>query len=124
MVPSHFNATAANVPTRAVQGRKRYALARRQSRIPTTSRPLATFSGGGSWAEPFGRRPIGGFPRRRGGRLYGRNLIRGFAFLIPASTACARSLLVPGTCDLTHRWADASDSAAPCAWNSPTIPAP
>ena len=26
--------------------------------------------------------------------------MQGFAFLIPASSACARSLLVPGTCDL------------------------
>ncbi len=44
---------------------------------------------------------------------YGRSPIQGFAFLIPASSACARSLLVPGTCDLTHRQTDASDSAAP-----------
>ena len=48
----------------------------------------------------------------------------GSAFLIPASSACARSLLVPGTCDLTRRRADASDSAAPCAWKGPTTPAP
>ncbi len=50
--------------------------------------------------------------------------IGAFAFLIPASSACARSLLAPGTCDLTHRRTDASDSAAPCAWSSPNIPAP
>jgi hypothetical protein len=37
--------------TRAVQGRGRCARARRQSSIPTTSHALATFSGGGSWAE-------------------------------------------------------------------------
>jgi hypothetical protein len=55
---------------------------------------------------------------------YGRSPIQGFAFLLPASSACARSLLVPGTCDLTHRQTDASDSAAPCAWNGPHIPAP
>ena len=72
----------------------------------------------------FGRRPMSGFPRRRGGRLCGRSLLGGFAFLLPASSACARSLLVPGTCDLTSRWTDASDSAAPCAWSSPAIPAP
>jgi hypothetical protein len=52
---------------------------------------------------------------------YGRSQIQSFAFPFPASSAGARSLLVPGTCDLTHRRTDASDSAAPCAWNSPTI---
>jgi hypothetical protein len=41
------------MPTRAVQGRGRYARTRRRSSIPTTSRPLPTFSGGGSWAEPL-----------------------------------------------------------------------
>ena len=46
------------------------------------------------------------------------------AFLLPASSACARSLLVPGTCDLTPRRTDASDSTAPGVWSSPTIPAP
>jgi len=50
--------------------------------------------------------------------------IGGFAFWIPASSACARSFLIPGTCDLTPRRTDASDSAAPYAWNGPTIPAP
>jgi hypothetical protein len=54
----------------------------------------------------------------------GRSPIQGFAFLIPASSVCARSLVIPGTCDLTHRRTDASDSAAPCAWSSPPIPAP
>ncbi len=39
--------------TRAVQGRRRYARTRRRSGIPSTSRALATFSGGGSWAEPL-----------------------------------------------------------------------
>ena len=53
--PQHFNATPANVRTRAVQGRRRYARTRRRSRLPTTSRALATFSGGGSWAEPLGK---------------------------------------------------------------------
>ncbi len=53
MVPSHFNGPPANVPTRAVQGRRRSARTRRRSSIPTTSRALATFSGGGSWAEPL-----------------------------------------------------------------------
>ncbi len=48
----------------------------------------------------------------------------GSAFWIPASAACARSLLVPGTCDLTHSRTGTSDSTAPCAWNSPNIPAP
>jgi hypothetical protein len=33
--------------------------------------------------NPFRRRPISGFPRRRGGRLYGTSPIQGFAFLIP-----------------------------------------
>jgi hypothetical protein len=55
---------------------------------------------------------------------YGRTLIQGFAFLIPASSACARSLLVPGTCDLTHRRTDAFDSAAHTAWTKPNSPAP
>jgi hypothetical protein len=72
----------------------------------------------------------------------------GFDFLIPASSACARSLLVPGTCDLPRRRADArernaslatvqtrerdntsaasdaSDSAGPGAWTGPHSPAP
>jgi hypothetical protein len=51
IVPSHFNVPPANICTRAVQGRSRYARTRRRSSIPTVSRPLATFSGGGSWAE-------------------------------------------------------------------------
>ncbi len=55
---------------------------------------------------------------------YGRSPIPGFAFLIPASSACARSLFLPGTCDLTHRRTDAFDSAAPCTWKGPNIPAP
>jgi len=46
----------------------------------------------------------------------------GFAFLIPASSAGVRSLLVPGTCDLTPRRTDASDSAAPWAGKGPTFP--
>jgi hypothetical protein len=54
----------------------------------------------------------------------GGSPIQDLAFLLPASSAGARSLLVPGTCDLTPRWAGASDSAAPYAWNSPAIPAP
>ncbi len=33
--------------------------------------------------------------------------MQGFAFLLPASSAGARSLLVPGTCDLTPSRADA-----------------
>jgi hypothetical protein len=70
------------------------------------------------------RQPISGFPRRRGGRLYGKSQIQSFAFPFPASSACARSLLVPGTCDLTRRRTDASDSAAPCTWNDPISPAP
>ncbi len=156
VVPSHFNVTPANLRPRAVQGRRRYARARRRSRIPTTSRALATFSGGGSWAEPllktahrrigFGSPPalfrrwegtpnaelcVGDpepFPNARY-RVWGPiptegSPIQGFAFLLPASSACARSLLVPGTCDFTGRRTDASDSAAPCAWSSPTIPAP
>ena len=55
---------------------------------------------------------------------YGTIPIQGLGFLIPAPSAGARSLLIPGTCDLTQRRTDASDSAAPAAWNSPTIPAP
>jgi len=50
--------------------------------------------------------------------------MEGFAFLIPASSASARSLPVPGTCDLTPRRTDASEAAAPCAWKGPHIPAP
>jgi hypothetical protein len=53
VVASHFNATPANMPTRAVQGRRRYARTRHRSSIPTMSCPPPTFSGGGSWAEPF-----------------------------------------------------------------------
>ncbi len=69
----------------------------------------------------MGRTPLADGPSADS---YGRSPIEGFAFLIPVPSACARSFLVPGTCDLTDRPTDASDSAAPCAWNSPTIPAP
>ena len=55
---------------------------------------------------------------------YGSSPIGGFAFWLRASSAGARSLLVPGTCDLTPRGTDASDSAAPCAWKGANIPAP
>jgi hypothetical protein len=54
----------------------------------------------------------------------GSSPIQGFAFLIPASSAGARSLLVPGTCDLTHKRTDASDSAVHGTWKGPHIPAP
>jgi hypothetical protein len=43
------------MPTRAVQGRRRYARTCHWSRIPMASRALAAFSGGGSWAEPVGK---------------------------------------------------------------------
>jgi hypothetical protein len=50
--------------------------------------------------------PVGALPKRDASRLgslsCGRSLLCGFAFQIPASSACARSLLVPGTCDLTR----------------------
>ena len=39
--------------------------ARHRSSIPTTSHPPATFSGGGSGAEPLSRRPLGGFLRNQ-----------------------------------------------------------
>ena len=72
--------------------------------------------------------PVGALPKRDASRLgslsCGRSPIQGFAFLLPAASAGARSLLVPGTCDLTHGGTDAFDSAAPRAWNGPTIPAP
>ncbi len=55
---------------------------------------------------------------------YGTSPIEGFAFWIPASSACARPLLVPGTCDLTRRRTDASDSAAPGVRRGPHTPAP
>jgi hypothetical protein len=55
VVASHFSATAANLHTRAVQGRRRQARTRRWSSIPTTARSLPAFSGGGSWAEPLGK---------------------------------------------------------------------
>jgi hypothetical protein len=173
--------------TTAVQGCRRYARTRRRSSIPTTSCPLPTFSGGGSWAEPFlqtahkrigfgsppalfrrwegppnaelcvgdpepfpnamhrvwwgsqvrnsalgdpgpfptegvrltgcvksgtGILPVGfrgiGVPPMLHGRsrpchekAASHTLSQGFAFLIPASSAGARSLLVPGTCDRT-----------------------
>ncbi len=38
----------------------------------------------------------------------GSSLIQGFAFWIPAPSACARSLLVPGTRDLTGERSDAA----------------
>ncbi len=69
----------------------------------------------------MGRTPLEDGPQADS---YGKSLIEGFAFLIPASSACARSLLVPGTCDLTRRRTDASDSAAACAWKGPTSPPP
>ncbi len=116
---------------------------RRAAALRATARALATFSGGGSWAEPLfadapsadwvrvptgSVSPVGALPKRDASRLgslsYGSSLIQGFAFLIPAPSACARSLLVLGACDLTHRWTDASDSAAPGRWKGPTIPAP
>jgi hypothetical protein len=53
MVSLPFNATPANLRTRAVQGRRRYARTRRRSSIPTTARALVTCSGGGSWVEPL-----------------------------------------------------------------------
>ena len=64
MVPLHFNATPAKVRTRAVQGRGRYARTCRRFSIPRTSPPPPTFSGGGSWAEPFWKTAHGriGFP--------------------------------------------------------------
>jgi hypothetical protein len=84
MVPSHFNATPAHLRTRAVQGRGPSARTRRRSSIPTMPRPLPTFSGGG-WV-----------PKRDASRLgsqsYGTSPIQGFAFLIAASSAGARSL--------------------------------
>jgi len=48
----------------AVQGRGRYTRTRRRSSIPTRSRPLPAFSGGGSWAEPLLKTAHGriGFP--------------------------------------------------------------
>ena len=74
----------------------------------------------GPWADWVPKRDAS----RLGSLSYGRSPIQGFAFLIPAASACARSLLVPGTCDLTPRRTDASDAAAHCAWTSPYIPAP
>jgi hypothetical protein len=53
VLPPHFSVSPPNVCTRAVQGCRRYACTRRRSSIPTASRPLPTFSGGGSWAGPF-----------------------------------------------------------------------
>jgi hypothetical protein len=94
-----------------------YARTRRRSGIPTTSRSLPRFSGGGSWAEPFWKTAHQRIP------VVGVS-IGGFAFRIPASSACARFLFLPGTCDPIPRRTDASDSAAPCAWSSPNIPAP
>ena len=69
---------------------------------------------------------MGGTPLEDGPSAdsYGRSPMQGFAFLIPASSARARSLLIPGTCDLTHRRTAAFASAAPCTWKGPNIPAP
>ncbi len=84
-LPSHFSVQSANMCTRAVQGRRRCARTRRQSRIPTASRALATFSGGGSWAESFGRRPIGGFLRKESDSEL-RFLVSGLIRLCPVSS--------------------------------------
>jgi len=63
---------------------------------------------------PVGRRPIGGFLRNQSdGGL--RLLACGRLRWCPVSS-------VPGTCDLTPRRTDASDSAAPGAWKGPTFP--
>jgi len=59
-----------------------------------------------------------------GSHSYGRSVIQGFAFMTAASSACARPLLVPGTCDLTHGRTDAFDAAAPWAGRGPHRPAP
>jgi len=125
----------------AVQGTRRCAPPLRVSRIPTASPLLPRFSGGGSGAEPLGRRPIGGFLRKECDS--GWPLRSSFIL-----STCVRSLLVPGTCGLAHSRADArerntsfataqtrerdststasgaSDSAAPCAWTGPNSPAP
>jgi hypothetical protein len=72
------------------------------------------------------RRFMGRTPLEDGPQVdsFGRSLLDGFAFPILSASACARSLLVPGTCDLTPRQADASASAARCAWTGPNTPAP
>ena len=101
----------------AVQGRGRYARTRRWSSIATTSRPLPTLC-----RRRFMGRTLG--KTAHTADSYGKSPMEGFAFLLPAPSACARSLLVPGTCDLTPRRTDASDSAAHGAWKGPHIPAP
>jgi hypothetical protein len=53
MVPSHFQAPPRPPVHKGGSGAWTYARARRRSSIPTTSRLLPTFSGGGSWAEPL-----------------------------------------------------------------------
>ncbi len=115
--PLTLHGPAHHARTRAVQWRRCYARTCRPSSIPSTSRSLPTFSGGGSWTEPLLKTAHQRIPTE--GVSTG-----GFAFWIPASSACARPLLIPGTCDLTRRRTDASDSAAHCAWTGPDIPAP
>ena len=75
-----------NMRTRAVQGRRRYARTCRRSGIPTTSHALATFSGGGSWAEPLlqtAHRRIG-FPNAMH-RVWGPFPTEGVSFEAPPS---------------------------------------
>jgi hypothetical protein len=133
MLPSHFNVPPANMCTRAVQGRRRtHMLAAGPASQPRrAARPHSGPSGLGAGnvactCDVLRKRFMGRTPLEDGpwADSYEKSPIQGFAFLLPASSACARSLLVPGTCDLTHRRTDASDSAAPWARNGPTIPAP
>jgi hypothetical protein len=46
----------------------------------------------------------------------GKSQIQSFAFPFPASSTCARSLLIPGTCDLTHERSDAPKSKPVPVW--------
>jgi hypothetical protein len=111
--------------------------------IPREGRFRGRDRGGPARTEPRAQRPASGRASRNVTRglkatvhgpnpfeedpqadSFGRSLISGFAFQIPASSVCARSVFIPGTCDLTHRRTDAFDSAAPGARRGPHIPAP
>ena len=90
---SHFQLQPVKMPTRAVQGGRRYARAHRGSRTPPTARSLARFSGDGSWAESMFGPPIGG-----GSRLTPERLRRRLCLATSPRSAAAygRSLPLSG----------------------------
>jgi len=103
ILPSHFSVQPANARTRAVQGSRRYVHLRpgpgpQQRRVHLRRSPEAVHG-----PNPLRRRPIGGFPRRRGGRLYGKSLDRRLRLLDSGFNRLCPVSFLPGTCDLTPR---------------------